>query len=317
METRSNRILDSLVVALVLAAIIAFAFWLTANRRSSGRPFDIVITQSVSGLLVGSPITFSGVPVGRVSSVKLDPSRPGAVRVRIDITDDDLPVAEGTVARLSGDLLFGTALLSLERDTRSSRPLLARAGEEVPVIPLESGGMGDLVSDPTPMVESIAFATDRLLAATSPEQQRLLTARIEDMERSTAEIAAQAPLLGARIAPARQSLRDGAASAADMAAQARLMRRNLDRRSRTATRDLRASLAAAREATATLNARLQAGRPAVQSFSTTVAGTTQKIEAAREGVAGLKQQVQQVESGGGGSLLSGPPTPDYKPAKTR
>ena len=317
METRSNKILVSVVVALVLAAIIAFALWMTASRRSTGRPYDIVITKSVSGLAVGSPVTFSGVPVGRVTSVRLDPTRPDAVRVRIDITDDDLPMAEGTVARLKGDLLFGTALLSLERTTRSGRPLVARAGEEAPLIPVEGGGMGDVVGDPTPMVESIAFATDRLLAATTPEQQRLLSARIEAMERSTAELAAQAPTLGARIAPARQSMRESAASAAAMARQAQQMRRDLDRRSRTATRDFRASLAAAREATATLNQRLETARPSVQGFSQSVAGSSGKIAQAREGVSALKEQVQQVESGGAGGLLSGPPTPDYKPKSNR
>jgi phospholipid/cholesterol/gamma-HCH transport system substrate-binding protein len=316
-ETRSNKLLVLFVVALALAAIVAFSLWMTANRRSSGRPYDIVITKSVSGLVVGSPVTFSGVPVGRVSSVKLDPVRPGAVRVRIDITDDALPIAEGTVARLKGDLLFGTALLSLDRESRSGRPLLARGGEEVPVIPLAGGGMGDVVGDPTPMVESVAYATDRLLAATTPEQQRLLTARIEQMERTTAQMAAQAPMLGARIAPIRQSLREGAATSADAARQARLQRRALDQRSRAATGEFKATLAAARDATAALNRQLEAARPSVQGFSTSVAASGDRIKQAREGVAALKEQVQQVESTGAGGLVSGPPTPDYNPKKNR
>jgi phospholipid/cholesterol/gamma-HCH transport system substrate-binding protein len=316
-ETRSNKILVSFVVALVIAAIIAFALWMTANRRSHGRPYDIVITQSVSGLVVGSPVTFSGVPVGRVSSVRLDRERPGAIRVRIDITDDDLPMAEGTVARLNGDLMFGTSLISLERESRSGRPLLAQAGEEAPIIPLQSGGMGELVSDPTPMVESIAFATERLLAATTPEQQRLLTARIEEMQRTTAEMASQAPAVDARIAVARQSVREATASAIAKAEQARLMRRNLDARSRTATRDMKATLAAARDGTDALNTRLEAARPGVQGFSESIAGSGPRIRQAREGVAALKEQVQQVESGGAGSLISGPPTPDYDPKKKR
>jgi phospholipid/cholesterol/gamma-HCH transport system substrate-binding protein len=316
-ETRSNKILVSFVVALVLAAMIAFALWMTANRRSAGRPYDIVIDRSVSGLVVGSPVTFSGVPVGRVSSVRLDPARPGSVRVRIDIIDDDLPIAEGTVARLKGDLLFGTALLSLERESRSGRPLLARAGEEAPVIPLESGGFGDVVGDPTPMVESIAFATDRLLAATTPEQQRLLTAKIEEMERTSAALAAEAPLLGERIAPARQSLRDGAASSAAAARQARLMRGGLDQRTRATTRELRATLAEAREATAALNQKMQAARPAAQGLSESVAASGAKIGEARSGIAAIKGQVQQVERAGLGSMMSGPPTPDYEPKKKR
>ena len=315
METRSNRILVSFVVALVLAAIVAFALWMTASRRSSGRPYDIVITRSVSGLVVGSPVTFSGVPVGRVNSVELDPAQPGAVRVRIDITDDDLLIAEGTVARLKGDLLFGTALIHLDRESRTGRPLVARPGEEAPLIPLESGGMADVVGDPTPMVESIAYATDRLLAATSPEQQRLLTARLEGMERSTAAIAAQGPALGPRIATARQMLRDGAASAVAAGARARVASRDLDRRSRTATGGFKASLAGARDAAASLDERVRSARPSVQGFSQSIGASPERIRAAREGVAAVTEQSKRVESGGVGALISGPPTPDYKPDK--
>jgi phospholipid/cholesterol/gamma-HCH transport system substrate-binding protein len=316
-ETRSNKILVSFVVALVLAAILAFTLWMTANRRSSGRPYDVVIERSVSGLLVGSPVTFSGVPVGRVNSVRLDPVRPGAVRVRIDITDDNLPITEGTVATLKGDLLFGTALLSLQRESRSDRPILARAGQDAPLIPLQSGGIGDVVGDPTPMVESIAFATDRLLAATTPEQQRLLTARIEEMERTSGEMAKQGPELDAQVAAARQSLAEGTASATAAIQRARAMRGSMSQRSRTATRDMQASLAAAREGTATLNARLQAARPGVQGFSTSIAASGEQIKGAREGVGALREQVQAVESGGVRALISGPPTPEYKPKKSR
>ena len=315
METRSNKFLVSLVVGMVFAGIIFFSVWLTASRRSTGRPFDIVLTQSVSGLVVGSPVTFSGVPVGRVTSVQLDPTRPGAVRVRIDITDDNLPLTEGTVAHLSGDLLFGTALLSLERSSRSTRLLTAAAGQEAPLIPLEGGGLADIASDPTPMVESIAYGTDRLLAMTTPEQQRLLVAKLEAMEKSSAEMVAQAPMLGGRIAPARESLRASATSSAAAAKQAAELRRTLDARSRTASRDFKAQLASTRQSIAAANQRLAAARPGVQAFSQSIAGAGPRIAAAREGVAGLKESIGQVENGGAGALVSGPPTPDYQPKK--
>jgi phospholipid/cholesterol/gamma-HCH transport system substrate-binding protein len=177
--------------------------------------------------------------------------------------------------------------------------------------------MGELVGDPTPMVESIAYATERLLEATTPEKQRLLTARIAELERSTGEAAKLAPAVGGQIAPARETMRDTAASAQDAANQARLMRRDLDRRSRTATAEFRQTLGQAREATAALNARLEAARPSVKGFSESLAGTTAKIEAAREGVAAATGQVQQIERGGASGLISGPPTPDYQPKKSR
>ena len=102
METRSNKILVFAVVGLVLAAVIAFSWWLTASKRSTGRQYDIVLEQSVSGLLAGSPVTYSGVPVGRILSVQLDPAQAGRVRVRIDIFRDELPIPQGTVAKLTG-----------------------------------------------------------------------------------------------------------------------------------------------------------------------------------------------------------------------
>lgn len=317
METRSNKIFVALFVALLLAALVAFTVWMTGTRRSSGRPYDIHVNQSVSGLVVGSPVTFSGVPVGRVTSVELVPGRPGEVRVRLDITNDDLALTEGTVARLRADLLFGTALISLDRDTAPGRPLVARAGEDAPRIPLKSGGIGDVASDPTALVESLAAVTDRLLSATSGEQQRMLTARLGEMEESTAQVAAGAPTLGARIARTRQTLADGTVSTVGIGRQARLMRRDLDRRSRTATAELRSSLSAARDATTALNQRLQTTRSGAQGFSEDAVGASEMIKSARGGIAAVTEQVQQVESSGLGGLISGPPTPNYKPPTKR
>lgn len=314
METHSNKMLVASVVALLLAGLVAFSLWKSANERSTGRPYDIVGTQSVSGLQVGSVVTFSGVPVGRVTSVDLDPRTPGGVRVRIDITDDNLPITQGTVAKLSSDIAFGTALVTLKQANRSAPLLVARAGEEAPRIQFESGGMSEIVKDPSDMLESMENATERLLAMTSTDQQRTLT-RLQELERSTARMAAEVPSLGSRIAPARQSLRDSAASALAAERQVDSMLRELEQRSRTATGTgkLRSSLEAANAATGTVNRRLETVRGPVQAFSQSVVGTRQKIREVRESLAPVKEQVQQIEGGG----ISGPPTPDYKPKNDR
>ncbi len=316
METHSNKMLVASVVALLLAGLVAFSLWKSANERSTGRPYDIVGTQSVSGLQPGSVVTFSGVPVGRVTSVDLDPRTPGGVRVRIDITDDNLPITQGTVAKLSSDIAFGTALVTLKQANRSAPLLVARAGEEAPRIQFESGGMSEIVKDPSDMLESMENATERLLAMTSTDQQRTRT-RLQELERSTARMAAEVPSLGSRIAPARQSLRDSAASALAAERQVDSMLRELEQRSRTATGTgtgtLRSSLDAADAATGTVNRRLETVRGPVQAFSQGVVGTRQKIREVRESLAPVKEQVQQIEGGGS----SGPPTPDYKPKNDR
>jgi phospholipid/cholesterol/gamma-HCH transport system substrate-binding protein len=314
-ETRSNIVLVSFVVALALAAVLAFSWWLTANQRSSGRQYDIVLEQSVSGLLVGSPVTFSGVPVGRIMAVNLDPAQPGRVRVRIDISKPDLPINQGTIARLNGDLLFGTALVSLEPSQGGGAPLVARAGEEVPVIRVEQSGLANLASDPTPMIESINYATDRLLAATTPAEQRRIAEKLDALVATTRDAAGQTAALGARIAPARAALRDNAALSAGWAAKARDTRRSLDARGSARFADLRASLADARAATRTLDARIAAARPAIQGMSKKVAETSQQIGAARGGIGAVTEAARTIDAGGVGLLVSGPPTPEYDPKR--
>ena len=311
METHSNRILVALVVAATLAAVVAFALWLTAASRTSGREYDVVLERSVSGLVVGSPVTFSGVPVGRVMSIDLDPERPGQTRVRIALNRDDVPITQGTVAHLEGDLMFGTALVTLEQAEPGGEPLVARAGEEVPVIPVESSGLADLASDPTPMIESIAYATDRLLAATTPEERRRISARLEEMERSTAELARRGPELGRAISDTRAVLRTSATDATRLGAQAAATRRNLQARGPAKVQELKESLAAAREATEALNARVRAARPGIAAASETAAGLQEKIGEARAGVAEMSEMARQLDSGG--SPVGAPALPDYEP----
>lgn len=319
METNSNKMLVGFVMAIMLAALVAVILWKSANQRSSGRPYDIIGTQLASGLLVGSPVTYLGVPVGRVTSVEIDPARPGYVRVRIAITEDDLQITEGTVARVTGDLVFGKALVSLEPSPRAAPVLLASAGEEAPRIALQGGGIGDRISDPGPTVESIRSTVERLLEATSPEQQRILTARLEEMEGTTDHLAARAPRLSRSAASARESLRDSAITAANLAEQADLTRRSLERRNGTPpdTSELRSSLAAARDSADAVGKRLRSTRAPVQAFSQSTLGIPQKIREAREGVAPVRDSVEKVERGGIGALTSGPPTPDYQPKSRR
>lgn len=311
METRSNRLFVALVVALALAALVAFALWLTAASRSTGRQYDVVLDRSVSGLVVGSPVTHSGVRVGRVMAIDLDRGRPGRIRVRIDI-DQPVPITEGTVAHLEGDLLFGTALVTLEQTQRDATPLAAQPGQEVPVIPVEQSGLAELASDPTPMVESIAYATERLMEATTPQERQRITAELEALARSTGEMARQGPELSRSIAEARAAIRQGSAAAAGWAQKAAETRRSLDARSAAKSRELRASLAAAREATGGLDARIDAARPGIAAASQSSAELEEKIRAARLAVREVAASVQEIDRGGG-SALSGPPTPDYEP----
>ena len=66
METRSNWLMVSLVVGLLISAAIGFAAWLTQARDAEGLTYEIHFEQSVDGLQKGSRVNLLGVPVGRL-----------------------------------------------------------------------------------------------------------------------------------------------------------------------------------------------------------------------------------------------------------
>ena len=84
METRSNHILVGGVVLALVVALVGFIIWLSQVSGESRKEYDVFFNQAVDGLAKGSAVTFSGVPVGQIESINLEPQqsaiRPGPHR---------------------------------------------------------------------------------------------------------------------------------------------------------------------------------------------------------------------------------------------
>ena len=70
METRSNQVLVGSVVLILLAAVMAAAFWFSRLSDGATAYYDIYFKQSVDGLAKGSGVSYSGVPSGQVQEIE-------------------------------------------------------------------------------------------------------------------------------------------------------------------------------------------------------------------------------------------------------
>ena len=71
METRANHVWVGAVTLVLLAALAAFIVWIARLNNGDQKQYDIFFKQSVSGLAKGSEVSFAGVPVGQVETIKL------------------------------------------------------------------------------------------------------------------------------------------------------------------------------------------------------------------------------------------------------
>ena len=70
METRANYILVGSFVLLLIAGLLAFVLWFARLQLDAEvSRFDILFEGTVTGLSEGSPVRYSGVRVGEVSSI--------------------------------------------------------------------------------------------------------------------------------------------------------------------------------------------------------------------------------------------------------
>lgn len=119
---------ETLVGAGVLIAAGAFlAFALTStDSQASGRTYPLVAHfPSVNGLSTGSDVRLSGVKVGAVSAIDLDPKTYMA-KVEMAVSST-VKVPDDSTAKVTTDGLLGGAFLSIEPG--SSEAMLASGGE--------------------------------------------------------------------------------------------------------------------------------------------------------------------------------------------
>ena len=82
METRASYVVvGTFVLALIAAAFGVVLFLTRTNFEDTPKTYMSYFTGSVTGLQVGSPVRYRGVPVGSVNDIRIDPSDVERVRV--------------------------------------------------------------------------------------------------------------------------------------------------------------------------------------------------------------------------------------------
>lgn len=100
------------VVAIVAAGFLTFAVANSGQTRSTGG-YDLIANfPSVDGIGVGSDVRVSGVKVGVVRDITLDPETFMA-RVTVNI-DPEVQVLDDSLARIKTDGILGGGYLSIE-----------------------------------------------------------------------------------------------------------------------------------------------------------------------------------------------------------
>lgn len=142
METRARYVLIGLFTLVVIAAGFGFVYWLeNSGGLGEQKAYEVRFQGSVSGLLLGSDVSFNGIRVGEVTKLSLNPSDPRQVVVQIAVPVTT-PVRSDTKVGLSFKGLTGVPVIVLEGGTPEAPPPTAGDGG-IPVLTADPGANAD------------------------------------------------------------------------------------------------------------------------------------------------------------------------------
>lgn len=179
MENRSHALAAGLF-ALVLGTGLVLAIWWFSEAREATRAYLLESYGSVTGLSVEGDVRFRGMSAGKVTDIRIDPEDPAKILVAIEIRED-LPVTQGTRARLGYQGVTGIAYVQLDDRGDDRRPLVSD-GSELPRLTLEPGLVDQLTDSTLDAAKRIKAVADQLAQFFDDENLARLKNALERME---------------------------------------------------------------------------------------------------------------------------------------
>lgn len=320
METRSNHVLVGAVTLLLLAAVMAAAFWFSRLSDGENKEYDIFFKQSVNGLAKGSSVNYSGVPSGKVEKIELWKRDPSFVKVRISVKDGT-PVLQGTTATIAGVGFTGVSEVVLDGAVKGAPPIacpadnvLAACPDGVPVIPTKPGALGELLNNAPQLLERLSTLTERLTELLNDKNQQSIAGILANVEKVSGALADRSPEIAATLAEARIAVQRTGVAVEQIGKLAATTDTMLNEEGRPLMGDLRKSVQAATRSIETLDKTIGEAQPGVKQFSTqTMPEVNQLVHDLREMSRSFRGVAEKLDQQGAGSLVGSPKLPDYKP----
>jgi phospholipid/cholesterol/gamma-HCH transport system substrate-binding protein len=312
METRAHHVLIGLFTVIVVTAALLFGLWLAKSSVDTEfKDYEVVFNEAVSGLSQGSSVQYSGIKVGDVISLRLDPKDPRRVLARIRLAGDT-PVKEDTQAKLALTGVTGTSIIQLSGGTPQSPTLKGKDGN-LPTIVASPSPIARLLNDSEDLMAGVSTLMHNANLMFSTENIERISNTLEHLEQTTGAIADQR----GDIRQAMQQLASVGKQANTMLEQTTTLMRNanglLNEHGKEALGSAEQAMKSLQESSATLNKLIAANQDSLNSGMQGLNGLGPAVREMRETLSSLRTITTRLEANPSGYLLGSDKTKEFTP----
>ena len=197
MENRAHALAAGAFALFLLCVAMASVWWF-GGKREATVDYLVVTRQNVTGLNLQGQVRYHGVRVGRVESIRFNPKDSEEILIRVSV-NEDIPLTEGTVAKLGYQGLTGIAHILLEDRDKDHRIFDRTAGP--PRILMQPSLMQELSDGAGATLKQAQTLLASLNELLNPENKARIGKVLANMESGSAN-------LSATLAEARMLLAD-------------------------------------------------------------------------------------------------------------
>jgi phospholipid/cholesterol/gamma-HCH transport system substrate-binding protein len=310
METRASHVLIGSFLLLMVAALFGFVVWLARLDQGSTKEYDVYFNGGVTGLSVGAAVQFNGVPIGQVKRIALVKDDPGLVRVRIRV-GDDTPILQGTTAILDSQGLTGIAFVQLKGGYRGLPELVAKPGQDVPVIPAQPSALTSLFTNAPQVLEQASVAITRIGQLLNEENRKSIGNTLKNLNTLSSGIASRTPELERAIVGLDSTMLELRTASQSIRALADTTNQTMTAELPSTMQDIRGVATKLQKTADNLDAAIGDTRPGLASFSNTTVPELNRLIVDLRGLSRSLQTSSEKFEGGIGPALFGNKVPEY------
>jgi phospholipid/cholesterol/gamma-HCH transport system substrate-binding protein len=209
METRAAYVAVGTFVLALIAGLVVAVLWLAQGQFAQlNTRYDIYFASVSTGLVDGSPVRISGVQVGHVVAVALDPQNPSRVRVTVEV-GSSAPIRTDSVASIEVTSLTGTAAVEITPGSKDAPLIEIKDNQRYAVIWSRESSLQQVVANVPQLLAKLTDLTDKLTIVVDDKNRAAFAATLDNLSRVTAAVAAH----GGDV---EHLLADGAAGAKEL-----------------------------------------------------------------------------------------------------
>ncbi len=144
------------IIAVLSGVILYYGFnFLKGSDILTRTSYYYAIFPNIGTLQLSNPVSINGVPVGKVTAVKLLPKQGNTVLVQFDV-EDEIVLYESTIAELTSDLLGSTSIVL--RTVSSGQSLAAGDTLQSQI----DKGLEEILESAQPVAQNLNITINRL-----------------------------------------------------------------------------------------------------------------------------------------------------------